>query len=309
MAWIESHQTIGAHPKTRKAARALGIRPVHLVGHLHLLWHWALELAEDGDLSKFDAEDIAIAADWDGDPDQFVEALVDCGPGDSAGFLERDGQCGAPEDDRIGRLVLHDWWTYAGKLVERRRQDRDRKAAKRAEQQARAAAGRRTDDRSKTPDNTDSPDDVQQTSAGHPSDSPADSRSREPDPTRPDPTEPTPLHTRAPEPAPEPVENGQHEGGGPPVDQDQTQGETYAARALAKLPARITRQLEAEGPRSLGRLRNALHDAYLAGIPPGPIRDSLNAAPPLDQGADSITAVAIARIRRLIDQQRQEVSA
>lgn len=160
MAWIESHQSVREHPKTRKAARILGVRPVHLLGHLHALWHWALDMAEDGDLSKFDAEDLAIAADWDGDPDEFVEALVTCGPGGSAGFLERDGACGNPEDDTRGDLVLHDWWEYAGKLIERRRRDRQRKADARADQSAGV------------------PPDVRGKSEGSPADGPSDSRSR-----------------------------------------------------------------------------------------------------------------------------------
>jgi hypothetical protein len=152
MAWIESHQTVWAHAKTRKAARRLGIPDVQLVGHLHALWHWALDHAEDGNVGKYDAEDLAIAARWDGEPDGFVAALVDCGPGDSAGFFERGGSYGPPEDATVGELVLHDWWQYAGKLIARRREDRDRKRAKRSA------------------DPADTPEDVQGTSGGHPAD-------------------------------------------------------------------------------------------------------------------------------------------
>lgn len=171
MAWIESHQTLASHPKTRKAARALGIPPVHLMGHLHCLWHWALDLAEDGDLSKFDAEDIAIAAQWDGDGQQLVDALLDCGFGDGPGFLERDGSYGDPQAGLSGALVLHDWWAYAGKLVARRQQDRERKAARRS---------------------SDTPADVQGTSDGTPTDVQRSAGTPEPDstqPTEPDRTE------------------------------------------------------------------------------------------------------------------------
>jgi hypothetical protein len=171
MAWIESHQTLASHPKTRKAARALGIPTVNLIGHLHCLWHWALDLAEDGDLSKFDAEDIAIAAQWEGDSQQLVDALLDCGFGDGPGFLERNGSYGDPQQGLTGSLVLHDWWAYAGKLVARRQQDRERKAARRS------AA------------NTQ---DVPGTSDGPPADGQGSAGSREPDstePTEPDQTE------------------------------------------------------------------------------------------------------------------------
>src|SRR5690606_21973542 len=87
-----------------------------IIGHLHLLWHWCLSYAEDGDLSAYDAADIAEAVMWDGDPDQFIEALINCGPAGKAGFLERDAQ---------GRLLVHDWHEYAGKLLEKREEARE----------------------------------------------------------------------------------------------------------------------------------------------------------------------------------------
>lgn len=131
MAWIESHQELGAHPKVRKLAVLLGVPAVQAIGHLHMLWWWALDYAEDGDLSHYDAADIALAVDWEGDPDQLVAALVDCGPGDKAGFLDPD-------------MRLHDWHDYAGKLVERRRRDRERKAEARGQSTGRPKDVRRT---------------------------------------------------------------------------------------------------------------------------------------------------------------------
>ena len=116
MAWIESHDNLAGHPKTRKAARSLGVSIPTMMGHLHLLWHWCLSYAEDGDLSGYDAADIAEAVMWDGDPDQFIEALLNCGPAGKAGFLERDEQ---------GRLRVHDWYDYAGKLIEKREEARE----------------------------------------------------------------------------------------------------------------------------------------------------------------------------------------
>lgn len=113
MAWVESHQSLGRHPKTRKMARLLEINTVTVIGHLHLLWWWAIDYAEDGDLSEFDAADIAVGAEWAGDPDVFVEALRECGTGGGNGFLTESMQ-------------IHDWHDYAGKLVERRRANRRR---------------------------------------------------------------------------------------------------------------------------------------------------------------------------------------
>jgi len=100
--WIESHQELGRHPKTRKAARLLGISRVTMVGHLHFLWWWSLDFAQDGILAPFDDDELAEAAEWEGDPAPFVAALV------QAGFIEE------PRD-------LHDWHDYAGKLLEQRK--------------------------------------------------------------------------------------------------------------------------------------------------------------------------------------------
>lgn len=112
MAWIESHDDLATHPKTRRAARALGISIPTMMGHLHLLWHWCLKYADDGNLSGYDHADIADAMMWDGDPDELADALVNCGPGDRHGFLERDG------DDR---LVVCGW--RGGRVTPRHRNE------------------------------------------------------------------------------------------------------------------------------------------------------------------------------------------
>lgn len=113
MAWIESHQEVGRHPKTKKLARLLGVSLPAAVGHLHYFWWWALDFAQDGTLEKYDSYDLADAMQWDGDPDQLVEALI------SAGYIDKT------EDG----LMIHDWGEYAGKLLERRAKDRARKRA------------------------------------------------------------------------------------------------------------------------------------------------------------------------------------
>jgi len=106
MAWIESNQELGRHPKMKKLARLLSISWPEAVGYLHYLWWWALDFAQDGDLSKYEAGDIADAVMWKGDPEEFVNALLE------AGFLD------ANED---GGLEIHDWYDYAGKLLEQRK--------------------------------------------------------------------------------------------------------------------------------------------------------------------------------------------
>lgn len=113
MAWIESHQEVGRHPKTKKLARLLGISIPTAVGHLHFLWWWALDFAQDGVLDKFDAEDIAEAMEWKGDEQALLDALME------AEYI----------DVTDHGLVIHDWAEYAGKLLERRAKDRARKRA------------------------------------------------------------------------------------------------------------------------------------------------------------------------------------
>lgn len=110
MSWIESHDTLARHPKTRRLVRALNIPLPQAIGHLHLLWWWALEYAEHGDLSAFDAADIADAVMWEGDPSAFVQALT------AAGFMDADQR-------------IHDWQDYAGRLLEQRKANAARQAA------------------------------------------------------------------------------------------------------------------------------------------------------------------------------------
>ena len=78
------------HHKARKLKKRLGA-PALL--SLLQLWAYAAKLRTDGNLSGMSAEDIELAAEWDGDEGVFASALLD------VGFLDQgeDGYC------------LHDW--------------------------------------------------------------------------------------------------------------------------------------------------------------------------------------------------------
>ena len=104
MAWIEAHQGLARHPKTRRLARLLNLPLPTVIGHLFLLWWWALDYAQDGNLGKFCADDISDAVDYKGDSSELVEALT------TAGFIDSN-------DDS---LSIHDWSDYAGKFAIRR---------------------------------------------------------------------------------------------------------------------------------------------------------------------------------------------
>lgn len=94
MGWIESHTVLMRHRKVADLARSLRIRRSYALGHLHALWHAAMEQREDGDLSSWTDEFIAEQADFPGDAPQFVRLLQENGLFD-------------------GKMI-HDWIDYAG---------------------------------------------------------------------------------------------------------------------------------------------------------------------------------------------------
>ena len=85
--WIKLHGAAFANPKTRRMAKRLGIPPAAAVGHLASLWTWALEYAPDGDLARFDGEEVEIAAGWEGEDGAFIAAATTAGYLDCLGPL------------------------------------------------------------------------------------------------------------------------------------------------------------------------------------------------------------------------------
>ena len=79
-----------SHHKARKLKKRLSSDG--LISLLQL-WAYAAKLRTDGELSGMDAEDIEIAACWDGEDGVFVAALVE------VGFLDQNGDS----------YTLHDW--------------------------------------------------------------------------------------------------------------------------------------------------------------------------------------------------------
>lgn len=114
--WIESHQTLGRHPKVIRLSRSLKITKAQAIGHLHLLWWWTLDFSPSGDLSKFTDAEISSASEWDENAmssKAFVSALKECG------WLDQSGE-------------IHHWDDYAGKLLRKREIDAERKRASRS---------------------------------------------------------------------------------------------------------------------------------------------------------------------------------
>lgn len=110
MAWIELHQSLPTHRKTIECAAMLDISLPQMIGHLCCFWLWALDNSNDGVLSQLRNATVALASRWQGDPDEFVNALI------ATNFLEKDGE----------NLIIHDWYDYAGRLLEQREANRER---------------------------------------------------------------------------------------------------------------------------------------------------------------------------------------
>lgn len=113
MAWIESHQELGRHPKLLRMSQQLRINKAQAVGHLHFLWWWTLDFSPlKGDLSAFTPAEISAASEWPGEPEKFMATLKD------VGWIDKDG-------------CVHDWGKYSGKWAEKRDADRKRKSRER----------------------------------------------------------------------------------------------------------------------------------------------------------------------------------
>lgn len=106
MAWRKLEDTFHSDRKIRKLARELGIPEPHAAGHIVTLWSWALLHAKDGDLSKFDVDDIEYGAKWAGAHGTFLHACV------TTGLID---------DDQNGSVILHNWITRGGSFADSQR--------------------------------------------------------------------------------------------------------------------------------------------------------------------------------------------
>lgn len=120
MAWIELHQSLPQHRKLMALRDALGLRTPAAIGHMCLLWLWALDNAPDGDLSALPAKQLAEICQYTGHRTGDLAAALR-----TSGFVDADGR-------------LHDWGDYTGRLIDQRAASRERQRRRRA--RLRAAA-------------------------------------------------------------------------------------------------------------------------------------------------------------------------
>lgn len=125
MAWLQVHQTLKDHRKLFDAADQLEVEPPHMMGLLVSFWLWALDNAPTGSLVDITPRMISRAAQWDGDPEKLAKTLI------RAGWIDEK------ED---GTLEIHDWYEYAGKLIDQRQAEKERSRSRRAAAAASADA-------------------------------------------------------------------------------------------------------------------------------------------------------------------------
>lgn len=90
------------HPKTLDLAALLQVELPTAIGHLELLWAFTGKKAPQGNIGKWPDGAIARACFWMGDPQRFMQSLL------QAGLIEAD-----PEH----RYIVHDWHEHAPRWV------------------------------------------------------------------------------------------------------------------------------------------------------------------------------------------------
>jgi hypothetical protein len=102
MAWIESDCELATHPKTLDLMNLTQEDIVTTLGRLHLLWHFAMKYADNGDLRKFNNAQIGRAVGLNGDRcKDWVEAMV------KSSWIDREPY-----------FRIHDWWNHAGRFLQ-----------------------------------------------------------------------------------------------------------------------------------------------------------------------------------------------
>ncbi len=98
------------HPKFKRLQKKLKLPTYAVAGLLELLWMLTAQYSpEDGELTRFSAEEIADYCDFEGDADSLLTALVE------ARWLDRDADS----------LRVHDWVDHRPGYIEERIQKRE----------------------------------------------------------------------------------------------------------------------------------------------------------------------------------------
>lgn len=115
MAWIEAHEELRDHPKTKRLARELRLPPYAAIGLLFNLWWWAMTYAKDGDITELEDWEIAEATGYDGkDASKLRKSLI------FSGFLDNTEQ---------GTILIHGWNEHEGRILEKRKTKGERNSS------------------------------------------------------------------------------------------------------------------------------------------------------------------------------------
>lgn len=90
------------HPKTLDFAALLQIELPTAIGHLELLWAFTAKKAPQGNIGKWPDGAIARACFWMGDPQRFIQSLL------QARLIESNSE---------HRYIVHDWHEHAPRWV------------------------------------------------------------------------------------------------------------------------------------------------------------------------------------------------
>jgi hypothetical protein len=126
MTWVRVDDDVIDHPKTDKLARLLGCSRAAAVGLLVGVWGYAARYHQDGDLTDVELATLHRKLGWSS-TGLAVDSPLGPEMDDVRNVLVESGWA-----DRVdGRIVLHDWGDWQGKLIERRAKDRSRKRLQR----------------------------------------------------------------------------------------------------------------------------------------------------------------------------------
>lgn len=92
-------------PRIGRLARRLGCSRLEAIGLVEMLFHFAMDHADDGGVGRFNSEELADGLLWDGDHEILENALIE------SGWL-------CPCDEF--RLVICDWHSHAPDFIHRR---------------------------------------------------------------------------------------------------------------------------------------------------------------------------------------------
>lgn len=98
------------HPKTIRFAEILGIPLYSAWGLLEGLWIFVGEYSPGGAIGKYPSSAIAKAVEWEGNPDDLIDALV------KSGFIDQHDCC------KEHSLMVHDWDDHISEFIKKRLQ-------------------------------------------------------------------------------------------------------------------------------------------------------------------------------------------